>query len=224
MLEPPRDLPREVEAAMEAEAAATNRSQARAGMFMSFGYLAFLPGLIGYRGTNLYAAGFFAYVVLNGLLMLLRARGIGPAFLHTPTAVATRNAILIGALGCVFSPYHVGPGLALVNTAALLNAPLFQRPRSVAILVIAMLAAVLVPWLGELAGLFPSTFSFTDHGTVVHTPGLTAGVAGRTAGWLVFTTVVLVVATMIAFFVQRTERQSRRRLHLYAWHLRQLVP
>jgi len=224
MLDPPREMPREVEAALAADATAANRSQARAGFLMSMGYLAFLPALIGYRGTNLYAAAFVAFVVFNGVVMRLRARGVGPAFLHTPVGVATRNAILIAALGCVFSPFHVGPGLALVTTAAMLNAPLFQRPRSVAILVIAMLAAVLLPWLGEVVGLIPSTFTVTDTGVSIHTPGLTSGVVGRTAGWVVFTVVILVVATMIAFFVQRTERESRRRLHLHAWHLRQLVP
>jgi serine/threonine-protein kinase len=224
MLEPPRETPREVEAALEADAAAGNRNQARAALFMSLGYLAFVPFLAGFRGTNLYAAGFAAYVLANGLLMLLRAHGRGAAVLHAPWCVALRNAILIGALGSFFSPFQIAPGLAAVTTAALINAPMFQRPRSILILMISMLAAILLPWLAEHVGLLPTTFTFTDGGAVIQTPELATTAAARAVGWATFSSILLAAATMIAYFVRRNERESRRRLHLYAWHLRQLVP
>jgi serine/threonine-protein kinase len=224
MLEPPRYSPREVEAALEADAEVANRSQARTALFMSLGYLGFLPFLAGYRGTNLYAVGFAVYVILHGLLMFLRARGAGAAFLHSPTSVALRNAVLIGAVGCFFSPFQVAPGLAVVTTAALLNAPRFQRPRSVAILVISMLAAILLPWLAEAAGVVPATFTFTDSGVEIHTPELGGSAGSRAAGWATFSVVLVAAATAIVYVVRRTERESRRRLHLHAWHLRQLVP
>jgi hypothetical protein len=138
--------------------------------------------------------------------------------------VALRNAVLIAAIACVFSPFQIAPGLAAVTTAALINAPMFQRPRSVIILVLSMLAAVLLPWLGELAGLLPETFAFTDTGTVIHTPELANSAAVRAIGWVTFSTIVLAATTTIGYFVRRTERESQRRLHLQAWHLRQLVP
>ena len=224
MLEPPRDTPREVQAALAADASAANRSQARIALFMSIGYLGFLPALLGYRGTNLYAAAFAAYVLANGLLMLLRARGRGAAFLHAPSAVALRNAVLIGTLGCFYSPFQIAPGLAAVTTAALLAAPLFQRPRSVAFLLVSMIAAVLLPWLAELAGLVPQTVRFVADGVLIHTPDLAGGATARALSWVTFSTLLLAAATLIAYFVRRTERESRRRLHLHAWHLRQLVP
>ncbi len=224
MLDPPRDTPRDVEAALQADAAAGNRSQARVGLIMALGYLAFVPFLAGYRGTDAYAFGFGAYVMLNGVLMLLRARGRGPAWLHAPWAVAVRNAILIATVGSFFSPFQIAPGLAAVTTAALLNAPMFQRPRAVAVLVGSMLAAILLPWIAELTGVLPPTFEFRDTGVVIHTPELVGSAASRAAGWVVFSVILLAAVTAIAYFVRRAERESRRRLHLYAWHLRQLVP
>jgi len=223
MLEPSRDTPPEVLTELEADATAANRSQARIALFMSIGYLGFLPALLGYRGTNLYALAFAAFVVGNGLLMLLRSRGHGPAILHTPAAVALRNAVLIGMLGCFYSPFQIAPGLAAVTTAALLNAPLFRRPRHVAFLLGSMIAAVLLPWLAELAGLVPQTFRFLEDGVLIHTPDLAGGAAARAFSWVAFSTVLLAAATMIAYFVRRAEQESRRRLHLQAWHLRQLV-
>jgi len=223
MLEPPRDTPREVEAALEADAAAGNRNQARAALTMSLGYLVFVPFLAGYRGSNLYAIGFAAYALLHGVLMYLRGQGRGAPILHAPWMVALRNAILVGALATFFSPFQVAPGLAAVTTAALLNAPMFQRPRSVVILMASMLAAVLLPWLGELAGILPGAVTFTDTGAVIHTPDLASSAAARAAGWVTFSALLLAAATMIAYFVRRSERESRRRLHLHAWHLRQLV-
>ena len=223
MLEAPREMPREVEAAVEADAVATNRRQARIASFTFIGYLAFVPFLIGYRGTNLYAVGLAIYVLLNCLLMSRRAAGAA-SFLHRPTMVAIRNAVLIAGAACVFSPFQIAPGLAAVTTAALLNAPLFQRPRAVAILVASMVGAIVLPWLGELTGLLPQTFAFTAHGTVVHTPELIGGEAMRIAGWVVFAAGMLAAATTMGYLVRRAEREGRRRLHLHAWHLRQLVP
>jgi hypothetical protein len=38
--------------------------------------------------------------------------------------------------------------------------------------------------------------------------------------WATFSIVLVAAATVIAYVVRRTERESRRRLHLQAWHLR----
>jgi hypothetical protein len=46
----------------------------------------------------------------------------------------------------------------------------------------------------------------------------------RTASWIVFAVGLLAAATTMGYLVRRAERESRRRLHLHAWHLRQLVP
>jgi hypothetical protein len=191
---------------------------------MSLGYLAFVPFLVGYRGSNLYAALFAAFVLLNGLLMLLRSRGAGAPILHTPASVALRNAVLIAAVGSIFSPLMIAPALAVVTTAALLNAPMFQRPRAAVLLAGSMLAAIVVPWVAEAAGLLPSTFAFTDTGAVIHTPELGGGAVTRAVGWVTFSVLLLAAVAVIAYFVRRAERESRRRLHLHAWHLRQLVP
>jgi serine/threonine-protein kinase len=223
MLEPPREMPREVEAAVEADAVVVNRRQARIGSFTFIAYLAFVPFLIGYRGSNLYAGGLTLYVLLNCVLMMQRAAGAA-SFLHGPTMVAIRNAVLIAAAACMFSPFHIAPGLAAVTTAALLHAPIFQRPRAVVILLSAMVSAILLPWFGELAGILPRTFELTADGAIIHTPALIGGVAMRTAAWIVFAAGLLASATTMGYLVRRGEREARRRLHLHAWHLRHLVP
>lgn len=81
-----------------------------------------------------------------------------------------------------------------------------------------------MPWLAEAAGIVPATFTFTDSGVVIHTPALGGSAGTRAAIWATFSVVIVAAATVIVYVVRRTERESRRRLHLHAWHLRQLVP
>src|SRR5262249_33611770 len=73
MLEPPRSLPREVERELEADAVATDRRQARTGMWIAALYIGFVPFLF-VAGSWLYASAFVAYLAFNTIVLRVRAR------------------------------------------------------------------------------------------------------------------------------------------------------
>src|SRR5205823_3484884 len=100
--------------------------------------------------------------------------------------------------------------------------PLYARARSVVFLVAVMVGAVLVPWGLELIGLKAPSITLA-HGTILLHP-LT--LADRQGLWFflpLFVVGVIAAVTPILFNVRRKERDSKRLLHLQAWHLRQLV-
>jgi serine/threonine-protein kinase len=224
MLEPPSALPREVEQELELESSATNRSQARIAMWICLGYFGFTPFLIGYRGTHLYAALYFAYIVLNVWLVWRRAHGCTSFLVTSPTAVAIRNAILVAVIAHVFSPLILAPGLAAVTTSALLISPLYAKPRAAAVLLATMVSAIALPWLAEATGLVTRTLTITDSGAILHNPEILGNAMMRGVGWTGYTIGLVAAAVAIAAYVRRNERDSRGRVHLQAWHLRALVP
>ncbi len=224
MLEPPRTMPAQVEAEMQAESMLTSRSQARIAIYPFLGYFGFTPFLIGYRGTNLWAVLFAAYIAINVWLIRRRADGdVASAWVANPSIVALRMAVLIAVIAHVFSPLVLAPGLAAVTTSALLISPLFWRARDIAILLVLMVSAVALPWLAEETGLTTPTLLITDDGAILHNPQVFGGAVMRTWGWALYAVGLIAAAIAIATYVRRRERESKRRLHLQAWHLRELV-
>jgi len=86
-----------------------------------------------------------------------------------------------------------------------------------------MIGAVVVPYLGEYAGLFPPTYTFRDDGVLMHTLAL----RGTEATQMFITTTYLIstvaFAGYIGYVTRQSERTARRQVRLQAWHLRQLV-
>ncbi len=221
MLEPPDKLPREVELALDRDATATDRSQLRIGMAIMALYFGFVPFLFR-AGTSLYAIGFAALLSCNLVLMWRRACGRPDHWLHHPLAVAIRHAAVVAVIARAFSPLVLAPGIAAVTICSFMITPRFAQPRAIGMLVVAMVAAILVPWLGEALGWLSPTVVFGDHSTVLQT-GVSGGELGRALGWTAVAFATIGAATLISFVVLRTERASRRRVYSQAWHLQQLI-
>jgi serine/threonine-protein kinase len=173
MLEPPRAMPREVRDAVVNDEIASNTSQAKTGLWLFLGYFAFAPFLIDFRGSQLYLVAFVALVVLNAALIWRRAYYAGLRSVVAPVVIILGNAALLAMIAHVFSPILLAPGLAAITTAALVNAPWYSGPaddqperRRFVFVVIAMSAAVLLPWAAEVVGWVPRTFEITEHGPV----------------------------------------------------------
>jgi eukaryotic-like serine/threonine-protein kinase len=225
MLEPPREMPAEVEAELERDNVSTSRTQARIALWPFLGFFGFTPFLIGYEGTNLWAVLYFVYLVFNVWLIRRRARGEMTAFLvGNPTAVTIRLAILIAVIAHVFSPLMLAPGLAAVTTSALLITPMFSRTRDIIILLTAMVAAIALPLAAESLDLVTRTLTITDTGAVLHNPQIFGDATMRTIGHVMYGVGLVAGGLAIAHYVRRTERAAREHLHLQAWHLRALVP
>jgi len=87
-----------------------------------------------------------------------------------------------------------------------------------------MIAAVTIPWLLELAGVWPRTMAAVDGALVLRSDVMTIRLPQLEVGLLFY---VVTLVTMMAFVAHRvgtTTRAALRAVELQAWHLRQLVP
>ena len=185
-------------------------------------YFGFTPLLLGYGDTNAYAVAFVAVLSANIALIWLRTRVGGVRLNHHPVVVATRNAVMVAIVAKLFSPLLFAPALAILTVTSLLMGPLFSRLRSVVFLVAVMVAAVLVPWALEAAGVTATSIAVGDGDLWLH-PLALAGRGGLALVLVLYVVVVIALAAPNPFTVRRAERETRRTLLLQAWHLRQLV-
>jgi hypothetical protein len=221
MLEPPRDMPREVEAEMRADAVAADRRQARTSIGISAGYAGFVPFMLLAKNWTS-AVLVVAYLAVNTIVLRIRAReGTG----DRPYLNALRNAGLVAIVAHAYSPLLIGPGLAAATVGALLLTMSYTRPRELIGLVAILSAAVIVPWGLENLGVLQQTMFHTAHGLELATPQLEAmGPVLRDVGVGLYVVGALAATAALGYAMVQRERTSRRALHLQAWQLRQLVP
>jgi serine/threonine-protein kinase len=222
MLEPPRSLPHEVERELAADAVATDRRQARTGLWIAALYVGFVPFLF-IAGSWIYASVFVAYLAFNTIVLRVRARrGTG----RHPHWNTLRNAVLVTLAARAYSPFLVGPGLAAATACALVMTASYLHVRRLVALIAMVLLAVILPWVIEAVGLVDPTMTRRAAGGVAFdTPAIDAmGQVHLTEAGLVVYTVCMVSAIAVLVYVMvLRERDSRRHLHVQAWQLRQLV-
>lgn len=113
------------------------------------------------------------------------------------------------------------PGVVLASTIGFQVIP--SRVLQRAALVFSCVA-LLVPLALEWAGILPASYAFSAEGMTVLTHG-TSFSPGPTVAFLTLANVAVVVGP--ALFVARIGRalsRAEHRLHVHAWHLRQLLP
>jgi hypothetical protein len=134
------------------------------------------------------------------------------------------SGAMIALLARMFSPFFIAPGIAAVTAVGLTLGFMPATVRGAATTISVMSAAVLLPWLAELAGWLTPSFRSMPAQLVILAPGVQAR---ETVSVYVFAgyAVMLVVATvLVVHAVRRADRTVREALHLQAWQLRQLVP
>jgi serine/threonine-protein kinase len=218
MLEPPRETPAEVSAALHADAVDRLVGHTRIAFAGYLGYCAFLP--VTFARAPLTVActllAVLAATMIYAWLVAFRGR-ILPI-----SGFAVLNAMLIGVVARAFSPIAFTPTLAAITALVLALNPMWRRLPRLTIFA-AMLGAVAVPWLLELVGVAAPTMAIDDGGLRVFPAGLVGGRALTVAAVVGSVAVTLAVAVIVAYRIQRSETETRRKLHLQAWQLRQLV-
>ena len=222
MLEPPRELPREVERAIAVEDVSWQYAQGRsATRSLVVAICVAVPLLLvmgSPRGALVYGGFTVLGVVANAIGLRDRA-----TFRPAPSVVlALLNAIGVGILAHLFGPLIVAPaGLATLALTLAANPLLERRTAVVAVAAILSLGA-LGPLAAEQLGWLATTTDATDAGILVHPPA-------HTAPWMLLPTAtvyivgMIVVATTTGRSMRAHERALCRRLHMQAWQLRQLV-
>ncbi|HEU0033957.1 MAG TPA: serine/threonine-protein kinase [Kofleriaceae bacterium] len=218
MLEPPAITPPEVEHELRADALQRMRANARGALWAFVAFLAFLPGLArGDHGIALVAAAAIAFGVT--LVAARRQRSLSPWW------IALALAPIIVLVARIFTPTLIAPGLAALIAGALAANPLLGSRRASLGLWALMSASVLGPLVGERLGWLERTMEPVPNiGLLLYAPVITDSVETASIRGGAFVLVLVGAAVVIAHVMRRTDDQLRRRLHLQAWHLRQLVP
>ena len=221
MLEPPRDVPREVDARVAILEEGTTREKARLQSVVMLGFLMFVPVFywLGVR-DHVYVVVYSAIVTIECVWMFVCARQRRPISTADTYILAAVNATSIAVFARLFSPFLIAPTVAAL---AIVLIVLDARLRWFLILALTALAA-LGPWLLEVTGVLSRTISTTPTGDIVlHTPLLYARQPDFEIVTAIGVLAMLAFGGLTARRVALTHRQALRSIELQSWHLRQLV-
>ncbi len=220
MLEPPTEMPVEVERELEGLDLDALKSSARFGMLAAIAYLAFFPILywIGFTEPWYLIAGPSLCVGIILVQILVAPRN---PYLSGYLAMAG-NLAMFALFGYMISPMVIGPGPAIIMVTLL--AP---HRRLIPIWVLALLTAIatLAPWGIELLGLVDGhRTSVSGNALVLQTAAERLDPAATLAGLFIYVVALIHLAALLSRLQDDDRRKARRAMQLQAWQLRQLVP
>ena len=221
MLEPPKEIPAEVDEQVARIDTENARTQGRLAALSMVGYLAFVPILLwaGVRSPGVVVA-FTALSVASGVqvwLLTHKERITRPGIYLN----ACINAALIGLVCRMVGPFIIAPTLVLTTLMAYAAHPQFGRIRIFAGI---LGAAVAVPWALEATGVLSKTYRFQDGELVLSSEIIRFTSAPVQVAFAVLLVALIAVVALLSRAIALRQRDARRRLELQAWHLRQIVP
>ncbi|HEY4176376.1 MAG TPA: serine/threonine-protein kinase [Kofleriaceae bacterium] len=221
LLEPPKEIPAEVEAAVIAKDVDSARSQGQLAALSLLGYFAFVPLLLwaGVRQMSLLVA-FVALVVVSAAQIYTLTRGDRISLPRIYLNAAT-NALIIAVVCRFVGPFIIAPALVFTTLMAYAAHPSFGRLRYVSVI---LGAGVVVPWGLEIAGLIPRTYEFVDGQLRIFSPNLTFSSMPVQIGCALLLVALMTVVALLTRVLAVRQRDANRQLELQAWHLRQILP
>ncbi len=221
MLEPPTEVPAEVEARIDEIDTETARAQGRIAAQSLFGYLAFLPILL-WTGVHnwVIVAAFLSVAVASAVQIwtLTRQHRISTAGIYFNVCI---NAVLIGLVSRICGPFFVAPTLVATTLMAYAAHPRFGR----IFVVSAILASsIFVPWGLELVGVLEPTYRFMSGALVLTSPVIAFRALPIQIAFAISLIALLGVVAVLSRMMAERQRAAARKLEIAAWHMRQLVP
>jgi serine/threonine-protein kinase len=221
LTEPPRDLPPEVFAEMERSTARHRRWMGRVGAYTYASVFAYVP-LVAWVGIKqpLLVALFFVPLAAASVMSLYQSK------LERPSERITFAAMILSNLAFAIASVFYGP-LVVVPAAVAINATAFAvhlqgKQRVVSTLTACF--ALIVPMALEALRVTPASYAFANGAMTIlpravelpELPTLWVLAASGIAGVL--------TGTIAVSHVRDALGQAEKRLYVYAWHLRELVP
>ncbi len=219
MLEPPKEVPKEVEIELEQADLESLKKSARFGTLAALAYLSFFPILywIGFRETWYHIAG-------PALCLFIVAVEVGLApknpYWSGYLAIGA-NLLMIALLSRIVSPFLIGAGPATVIVMLLSN---HKKLINTFLLAAMALVATLLPWVLELVGaLSPRAFVQGDS-FILRTGAGGLDEMAALFGLVLYIVVVIGLATVLSRIQDNERRGVRRNLQIQAWQLKELIP
>ena len=219
MIEPPPEVPPEVDRELAALDQQALRAQSRLGALAMLSYFLFFPIMFaaGLRETWFVIAGPAVTAATLGVTIAMSRRPV----MWRVYASFAGNAVIIGIVSRALSPLLVAPSLGVIIATLYAVHPRIGRAWRIWA---AVSAAVMLPWVAEALGLLPPTTFVTAHGLELRLSAGTLDPGVITVALSQYTLVILAVATALSRALAANRVAMQHSLQLQAWQLRQLVP
>jgi serine/threonine-protein kinase len=219
MLEPPRELPPEVQDAIQAEDEIALRAQSRAALIGELVMFACVVPCLVVMGALPYAA---VFAVIDLVAVLTTWHSLRRNRRPSRTVIALVQAAILVALAEMFSPVIAAPAVAGIMAFRSASDPFLKGRASLALVALAIVSATVLPAVAQDLGWLGRSVDVMPTGVLIHT-------ATHVSEWMLVPSLAMYVigivtaAILLARLGRVEERTSRRQLHLQAWQLRQLV-
>ena len=219
MLEPPKEVPKEVEAELEKADLESLKKSARFGTLAALAYLLFFPILfwIGFRDAWYHIAGPSLCLFIVAVEL-----GLAPRNPYWSGYLAIgANLAMIALLSRIVSPFLIGAGPATVIVMLLAN---HKRLINTWLLAVLSVVATLAPWFLELAGVLSPRAFVTGDSFVLRTAAGGLDSFASLFGLVLYIVVLIGLATVLSRIQDNERRGIQRNLQIQAWQLRELLP
>jgi serine/threonine-protein kinase len=221
LTEAPRETPPEVGFELEKNFRRQSRWIGGVGAVVYFGMLAFIPLML-WMGVRqpLVVGSFFLLMLVSAALSVGVARSKVPPVGAILTSMLCSTAAF-GLLARFGSPVVLAPMALAVNATAY---AIYLERRYRSIVAVATCLAFLVPLALERAGVLAPTFTFEGDAFVVWPRAVGLPESATLALLTVASVAALILGTLVVGNIRDRLADAERRIYLYAWHLRELVP
>jgi serine/threonine-protein kinase len=219
LLEPPKEMPAELEQSLDEHEKRINRDRSKKAIFAYSTIFALLPLTLFLEVKNWPVVGAFFGCVALGIAASVQNYRVGRPSVAVTLTVNLALALLFTRVAgpFVLTPLVIAGLLVGLTQISWLNERIWVVVGWTAV-------AVMLPIIFEWVDLLPNTWAISDGSMIIQSDVI------RTHGLfeelcLVFTSLLFtIVIGIFALTVNRRRRRSQRALFIHAWHLRQLVP
>ena len=220
MLEPPRETPPEVLAAIRLDDERDARLIARAGLGTCIASIAFAQLLWWLApGGSLAPLWMTCVLLVDGVIAYAAVRSKTPV----PGLVVIANTVIVIALARLFSPILIAPGVAASLAMAMVLTPRFSWLGSAWTIGALMIGGVIAPLALEQAGVVSRTMAVGPAGLTFHVPTIGAHEGPTVVVGALYATCLIAGACIAGYAMRSRTQAAHRHLHLQTWQLRQLV-
>ncbi len=222
MLEPPTEMPAELQAMLRRSDDEDVSRHAKAAIPGYILIASFLPvliwnGILSWSALLVTAASALGLAVAARQLMRQPQRSLAWMIVY-----AIGNAAMLVLMARSFTPFLVVPAVTSFITASVITYPTFlERPW---VLTGVMLGALLVPIGLALIGVVPTSWQVRDGDLVMISDAMELGHRSALITVILGGVATVVMAGIQSTVLGRAKREAQHRLVAQAWHLAQLLP
>jgi serine/threonine-protein kinase len=219
MIEPPADVPPEVQEAMDRSDDDALFKARRLITQATIAYLAFFPILyvIGFRNPYFLAAGVTIALAMGALSITAKRERV---WVIAYTGLIG-NSLMTLLFAWVATPFLIAPSLGVITAMSIATHPRVSRGW---VLVVVIASSVLIPFVLEAAGAIRQSTFVSGDTLTLHTWATDLDQTTTTIALVLYVIVLMSMAVLLAKSLTSDRRIVQKLVQIQSWQLRQLVP